>query len=96
MSGEPTVLTCHRCGSADLSLSEVCEEIASWDHGLLLVNGAIEARGEANLTPGEIRAERNWIRCWACGHGWRPRRTFNGQYDPAISEVVTHRRDVAS
>lgn len=79
MSAEPRPLRCHRCGSADLALNEIIHECARYDEGLYLdADGAIRARGDAVLSPGEIQPELTEIECLSCGHSWRPRRRFAG------------------
>lgn len=72
-------LCCHRCGSAELVLSETRYEHATYDEGLYLdETGAIRARGEGISAAGEIQPNLTEIECSACGHSWRPRRRFAG------------------
>jgi hypothetical protein len=70
-----TRLTCHRCGSASLVLTEVCAEVHTWADGLRLVDGRIEPVGEATAESGDLLTHLTRIRCEACGHTWRPRRS---------------------
>ena len=73
-------LRCHKCGSDDLSLMEVCHEIGTW--GGLLVDdwGTIFATGDAAFQPGEVQPQLTEITCGGCGHIWHPRRTFAGPF----------------
>lgn len=67
-------LACHHCGSTDLGLTEITEEIHIWDKGLVVVDGEIRPTGEARHVPGDIQTSRSWIKCDECQRGWHPRR----------------------
>jgi hypothetical protein len=72
-------LKCHRCGSAELVLRETRYEHAKYDGGLFVNDhGRIEARGDGWFTPGDIQPALTRIECESCGHGWHPRRQFDG------------------
>jgi hypothetical protein len=72
-------LRCHRCKSADLVLHETRLEHAEFPDGLFVNDkGRIEARGTAYFSPGSIQPRLTRIECSACGHEWRPRRSFVG------------------
>lgn len=77
MASKP--LTCHHCGSPDLTLRESRLETAEWQEGLLLTDdGKIVALGEGTFYPGELQPGKTEIECDGCGHVWRPRREFRG------------------
>ena len=80
MNNEPgKLLTCHRCGSVQLVLTEVCHEIGTWADGLVLTaDGKIAARGDQWREAGEIQPALTRISCDGCGHEWHPRRRFSG------------------
>lgn len=66
-------LTCHVCGSDQLSLLEYVEHTSLWDEGLDLVDGVIRPRGEAIHNPGGP-TRKPTIHCEGCDRYWTPRR----------------------
>lgn len=75
-------LTCHRCGSSRLLMTEFHVESHLWADGLYLIDGEIQPAGEKWSRPAEILTERTCIRCEACGHSWHPRRRVGMPYEP--------------
>jgi hypothetical protein len=80
--GSAARLSCHRCGSIDLELTEFHVESHLWDGGLYLVDGRIEPAGTAIHRAGDILPQRANIRCNGCGHNWHPRRPVGMPYEP--------------
>ena len=71
-------LRCHRCGSADLALTEVIHEHARYEGLYLDGDGSIRAGGEGIFTAGDVQPALTQIECQGCGHAWHPRRPFAG------------------
>jgi len=71
-----------RCGSAEVTLTEVTMEHHWWDEGLWVVAGEIRPVGTAHHGPGDILVEKTRLDCDTCGRNWRPRRPVGMPYDP--------------
>jgi len=71
-----------RCGSAEVSLTEVTMEHHRWDEGLWVVDGEIRPVGRALNTTGDIVVEKTRIDCGTCGRSWRPRRPVGMPHNP--------------
>jgi len=69
---------CVRCKSERLSLIEVCEELSVFDDGVVLVEGRLYGLGDGYAEAGSIISQR--LRCQACDHDWKPRRSVGGAY----------------
>jgi len=78
-------LTCHQCGSGDLTLNEVRHEYA-FAAGLVLVDNKIWATRPADFEAGEIQPDLTRVTCHDCGHHWRPRRRFAGYREGSTDE----------
>lgn len=71
-------LRCHRCGSTDLTVAEVCHEHGSFSSIVVTEDGQLAALDEAVFSAGDIQPKLTRVHCHDCGHNWHPRRNFAG------------------